>query len=544
MKNSVKVLCTLGIFVLMVLPSAVLAKQKQPVIFTKQSQELVDPLTGRTVIAPKSVDDFDPLDSNITVTVNINEIRALKTINALHDPNFFVKVTINNKTTVSDVWRNTKYVEKPGFSASSVVPNDQERVNVTIELWDKSFGISRLCDLSQDYGTYKQCRSAELTYSIATGIWWGDDMNGGGGGFEGSDPSGYGRLNGCDDNSIYTVDPDAELWFNITQTDFDHDGLPYWLEVNMYNTSPLIDNRGQDIAHTGIPVEWEHQFGLSYSEWHHGGGYSLIYDPNLWYNFTAIDPDNDGLNNIEEYKTWQWGSDPFRRDIFIDIDQMEIGPNGEGSFVPVASFDMLRDSYGKHNIVWHIDNNTLGGGERLPFKDNINDTDLSDWYWHYFMHDNATYWRRGVFRWFILAYNGTWANGFTFGSNINGTFALDCFLLSSNYHDMRSKLFPLIDGLYRRSFNRALNRAYVYAGAIMHETGHTLNIEAPGCDDPNTIWPWMTDYWRYGRYHSVMNYRYIYNGNIDYSDGSHGKNDYDDWGHIDLTLINPGFHWE
>jgi len=88
-----------------------------------------------------------------------------------------------------------------------------------------------------------------------------------------------------------------------------------------------------------------------------------------------------------------------------------------------------------------------------------------------------------------------------------------------------------------------MNRACVYAGAIMHETGHTLDIRAPGCDAPNSVWPWQTNYWRYGSYKSVMNYRYIYNGINDYSDGSNGKNDYDDWGNIDLTRINPGSHW-
>ena len=40
-----------------------------------------------------------------------------------------------------------------------------------------------------------------------------------------------------------------------------------------------------------------------------------------------------------------------------------------------------------------------------------------------------------------------------------------------------------------------------------------------------------------------MNYRYVYSGLTDYSDGSHGKNDYDDWANIDLTYFNPGIHW-
>jgi hypothetical protein len=36
-----------------------------------------------------------------------------------------------------------------------------------------------------------------------------------------------------------------------------------------------------------------------------------------------------------------------------------------------------------------------------------------------------------------------------------------------------------------------------------------------------------------------MNYRYIYTALVDYSDGNHGKNDYDDWGTIDLTYFQP-----
>ena len=36
-------------------------------------------------------------------------------------------------------------------------------------------GLTVLCDISPDYGNLTQARTAELTYSIATGVWWGDD---------------------------------------------------------------------------------------------------------------------------------------------------------------------------------------------------------------------------------------------------------------------------------------------------------------------------------------------------------------------------------
>jgi hypothetical protein len=77
----------------------------------------------------------------------------------------------------------------------------------------------------------------------------------------------------------------------------------------------------------------------------------------------------------------------------------------------------------------------------------------------------------------------------------------------------------------------------------MHETGHTLNIRAPGCDARHSVWPWQTNYWVYANYKSCMNYRYVYRGLVDYSDGTHGENDYDDWGTIDLTAFNPGGYW-
>jgi len=536
MKNSVRIICTLTILAVMVIPMSVLAKHQQPITFLTQCTETYNPQVKQTIYTPSACTDFDPLDSSINVTVSIKEIRALKTIDLFSDPDFYVKVKINDKEFISNVWPNTKYVENPNWSATAEVPKDKEFVNITIELWDKNNKIDRLCDISPDYGNFTQARTAELTYSIATGIWWGDDYSG--------DLSGYGRLNGCDDNSIYQQDRDCELWFNITQTDYDGDGLPYWLEVNMYNTSPLINNRGEDTDNDGVPIEWEHTFGLYYIEWGHNQGYYMEYDPNVWENQTALDPDDDGLNNIEEYKTWQWGSDPFRQDIFIEMDQMEKGPKGQGSSVPVGAFDLLRDSYAKHNIVWHIDDGRLGGGELIPFNDNISQEDLSAYYWNYFMHGDAHNWRRGVFRWCIVAYNGsTWANGFAFSSRINGSFALDCFFLSSKTLDSKVKQFPLIDSLIRRTFNSEKQRALVYAGGIMHETGHTLNVQAPGCDCQDGIWPWQINFYRYGPYKSVMNYRYIFTDLVDYSDGSRGKNDYDDWGTIDLAYFNPRTHW-
>ena len=77
-----------------------------------------------------NTEDFDPLDEHISVTVTINEIRALKTIDSRSNPDFYLKVTINDKEFISDVWQDMMYVENPNWNVSSEVPKDTEFVNV------------------------------------------------------------------------------------------------------------------------------------------------------------------------------------------------------------------------------------------------------------------------------------------------------------------------------------------------------------------------------------------------------------------------------
>ena len=79
----------------------------------------------------------------------------------------------------------------------------------------------------------------------------------------------------------------------------------------------------------------------------------------------------------------------------------------------------------------------------------------------------------------------------------------------------------------------------VYASAYMHECGHTLGIfhgNTPGCDDQQSLYPWQLNWWKYRAYKSVMNYGYTYQM-LDYSDGSRGKNDFDDWNRIDFRFF-------
>lgn len=81
------------------------------------------------------------------------------------------------------------------------------------------------------------------------------------------------------------------------------------------------------------------------------------------------------------------------------------------------------------------------------------------------------------------------------------------------------------------------------ASLFMHELGHTLGLfwdVHNGIDNKTTIYPWLNGWNIYENYKSCMNYRYAWN-HIDYSNGGHGKNDFDDWGTIDPAFFETLF---
>lgn len=432
-------------------------------------------------------DDLDPL-VDLEVTVEIQKIRSLekfeypnpKTLEIIDwtsDPDFFVKVFINDQEFVSDIWHDTKYIYNPNFSPTLDVPDDEEFVNIKIQLWDWNLFVNRLCDISADGF------DVELTYSLKTGHWEGDDRL--------SDSTGYGRLNGCVDGSIYKRQRDCELWFNIYQNDYDGDGIPYWTEVNVYGTDPLFDNTGEDADDDDVPIEWEWKWD---------------YDPFEKENHYYLDPDQDGIDNLEEYYVSQWGSDPFRGDIFIELDQMETSPNGVESILPEGSDELLNTAFDRFDKVFHIDDGSMGGGgEMIPYDESTSGDELENIYWDYFLHGDENNWRSGVFRYSVIVYDPGRA-GYNFWRG--------AFVLGSNY--VKNKVLP----------NTPKIKAIAWASVYMHEIGHTLGLRNPGVDNPY--------FWRYGQYKSCMNYRYTYRL-VDYSDGSRIINDFNDWEDMDLA---------
>lgn len=473
--------------------------------------------------------DLDPL-TDVEVTVDIEKIRSLVAddvapttidkIDPLSKPDFYVTVYINGEAFTSPVWHNQRYVYEP-WSATADVPDDEEFVDVRIELWDKNTGPDRLCDLSTNEEMYPYSFTANLTYSIKTGHWYGDDyIYNEEEHWETPDASGYGRLNGCDDNSQYQRNRDCELWFDIRQSDPDGDGIPYWTEVNVYGTDPAVDNTGEDADEDGVPIEWEHQWGhtFDYDWWDDEIEHVWRYDPFVAENHSELDPDEDGLTNVEEYQTSQWGSDPYRDDLFIELDQMKAGSDGQqASVLTEGAKERLRTAYDKHNIVYHLDDGCMGGGEMIPFEQETDRRELDDeYYTRYFLHGDQDNWRRGVFHYGLVV----WDAGF------NG-FAVrrDMWQISAKYVEKKCRqLFSVDDDI-------------VYASVFMHETGHSLGIWNPGVDNHDAMYPWQPEYWKYRPYESCMNYAYTYTF-VDYSDGSNGMNDFDDWSTLDLTYFD------
>lgn len=482
-------------------------------------------LDNNLLVCSDTVNDFDPL-VDIEITVTIKEIRALDIIDLTSDPDFYVKVFINDEEFVSPVWHDQKYVSGDGevWHVTTDVPDDKADVDIKIQLWDKNLGIDKFCDISQNVDqVYSDLYDVDLTYDLKSGHWQGEDYI-----YPEPiyfDPSGYGRLCGCDDNSIYEDNNDCELWFDITQTDADGDGIPYWIEINDYETDPEFDDTGRDDDEDGIPIEWEWKWG-TYADfsWHRNEStYYCFYDPFLWEDHESIDWDEDGLNNYEEYLMSQWNSDPYREDLFIELDQMEGTEEIPDCLLPEGSKELLIEAHNRQNVVYHLDDGCMGGGEMIPFDEFTPQNKLRDIYREYFLHGDNHSWRRGVFHYGLVVYDANFS-GYVFSSGDPGYNG--AFQISSKWVEDHP-LQKVVKG-----------RDTVFASVFMHETGHTLGLNwyLIGGHDTDSYYMWQIKWWLWRSYKSCMNYGYTY-FLVDYSDGSRGLNDFDDWENIEYSLF-------
>jgi len=466
--------------------------------------------------------DYDPLVDQIYVTVTIKEIRALDRnirpidfLNPWTTPDFFLVISINGNDTTSPVWYHTMYVKNPNWSVSCDVPKNVENVSIRIQLFDGGlFGRRVLCKLSANHHGYPLEDEATLVYSLKTGHWTGDDWIG--------DPSGYGCLNGCDDNSEYRHERNCLVRFDINQTDPTGDGIPYWVKEYQYGLDPTKSYLGYDPNNDSIPITWDWRWE---------------YNPFATDNHSLLDPDHDGLTNLQEFRAATFGSNPFRKDIFLEIEQMELGPQGQGVIVPELARDLMVDAFARHDIRLDVENGT----QRIPFKTNVTDYDLQNYYLTYFLQKDPGNWKRGVFHCGFITYHCNVYQGFTFESKLkNRPTYVDCFQIATRELSVNGNKYPILRIICRGRINKTWNQAIVFGSAMMHETGHVLGIDhgnTPGCDNQSDAFPWEDGWWVWRHYRSVMNYGWMFTF-VDYSDGHRDKNDFDDWSRIDLSYFN------
>jgi parallel beta-helix repeat protein len=272
-----------------------------------------------------------------------------------------------------------------------------------------------------------------------------------------------------------------------------------------------INLSGFDTDGDSVPDWWEEKWG---------------YDPYSWDDHENLDPDNDALNNIEECYTDQYDSDPFHKDVFLELDWMKSSNPLQSNKPPKYLINRLVRIFHEHNISLHVDTGDLEGGEEIPLCSAYSFEKIRDIYWDYFLHNVLNNPRKGIFHYGVICNNCPDLNFPFFGWD-----HLDSFAISAKG---LKQIFPLY------------TKGRLIVGGAVHHLGHSFGLVADiygGIDNLGTRTLFSNQWFRYRNYKSCMNYYYKYKL-FCYSDGTNGRGDFDDWGHLDLSFFkNSHFEW-
>jgi hypothetical protein len=281
---------------------------------------------------------------------------------------------------------------------------------------------------------------------------------------------------------------------------------PYANPSNIHITFSDPDTDGD-----GVPDWWELKWG---------------YDPLVWDDHEHLDPDNDSLNNIEECYMDPYGSNPFRKDVFLEFDWTKSTVADVTNKPPEKEVRQMIDAFARHNITLHVDTGLLGGGEELPAQSFISYADIINLYWDYFLDNDLGNPRQRIFHYGIIC---DYSEGPGFA--IIGWNHLNSFIIGAQF---LSERFP------------RYTRGWLATSASMHEVGHTFGLiatEFAGIDNHLSVMPFYKEFWIFLSYKSILNYLYTY-ALMDFSDGSRGPGDYDDWGNLDFSFFkNTSFKY-
>jgi parallel beta-helix repeat protein len=243
------------------------------------------------------------------------------------------------------------------------------------------------------------------------------------------------------------------------------------------------------------------------------------YSPDVWDDHQHLDPDNDSLNNIEECYMDQFGSNPFAKDLFLEFDWTKSLQGNSTNKPPVEEITQMIDAFAQQNISLHVDTGELGGGEELPPQSSVSYAEIIDIYWDSFLYYDLNNPRQNIFHYGIIC-DYSQSGGFA----VMGWNHLNAFIISAQ--------------LLAESYPR-YTKGWLATAASMHEVGHTCGLIATtykGIDNRNTVYPYYKEFWGYLSYKSMLNYHYTYSF-LDFSDGSHGRGDFNDWGNLDFSFF-------
>jgi parallel beta-helix repeat protein len=266
-----------------------------------------------------------------------------------------------------------------------------------------------------------------------------------------------------------------------------------------------------DTDNDGAPDWWEIKWG---------------YNQTLWDDHQHLDPDNDSLNNIEECYMDESDSNPFHKDVFLEFDWTKSIQQNTTNKPQIKEITEMVDAFARQNITLHVDSGELGGGEEIPAQTHVSYAEIINLYWDYFLHNDLNNPRQRIFHYGIICDNSEGPGFAVIGWNHLNAFVIGAEVLAEKHPSS--------------------TRGWLAMVASMHEVGHTFGLIATlykGNDNRATIYPYYKEFWIYLPYKSIMNYLYTYSF-MDYSDGSHGRGDFDDWGNLDFSFFkNTSFNY-